>query len=181
MRALFEEGGKASFPPLSSDMASLTCFRWSHCSRTLDGNKWKSCARLGAESQRWHTTPLSNQNQNERKENASSIKSRTCEWRRVKTWVTKCGFVSVSRPHVTFHTTLLGHSSFICPSPPTFPSLLPRFSSYKRHPIIFCSFSSSQPEQRTQTKGLKKVRLIRCQPQLVHVCVGWGGGGVSWR
>lgn len=56
--------------------------------------------------------------------------SHLCERRRVKTCVTKCVFVSVSRPHVTFHTMLLGHSSFICPSPPTFPSLLfPVFSS----------------------------------------------------
>lgn len=67
-------------------------------------------------------------------------------------------FVSVSRPHVTFHTMLLGHSSFICPSPPTFPSLLlPRvlLSVTSRTPEIVAA-----PEQRTQTKGTEKSEII---------------------
>lgn len=50
--------------------------------------------------------------------------------------LTKCVFVSASRPHVKFHTLLLGHSSFIGPSLPACPTDSLVFALRgKRHPI----------------------------------------------
>lgn len=49
-------GGGGSFTTLCSDMASLTCFSWSHCSRTVHVNmKEKKYAWSRAVSQHWHT------------------------------------------------------------------------------------------------------------------------------
>lgn len=57
--------------------------------------------------------------------------------------LTKCVLVSASRPHVTFHTVLPGHSSFICPSLPTCPTFSLVFPlRNKRHSIYFSSGSS---------------------------------------
>lgn len=70
---------------------------------------------------------------------------------------TKCAFVSVSRPHVTFHT-LLGHSSFIRPSLPTFPSLffLQFFlSETSDTPYIFVALSRSLAAARAQNTDKK--------------------------
>lgn len=143
-------GGKASFPALCSDMAYLTCFSWSHCSRTVHENMkggpihaWEQWASLETQT---HTP-----------------KQKRLQYN-ICVWVKACTYSSASAPFLVAFLPFVLTSVFLFLFPNcVFPVLnLPLSLRNKGHSISFhssplplqCHLSKiPQTDKRTKKKG----------------------------
>lgn len=100
--------GKASFPALCSDMAFLTCFSWSHCSRTVRKNMTE---RTMHGRERWAITDTQTHTHIQTKTLKVQRPSHTCVWSKA-CWQSVC--LSQYLGHMLHFRLLPGHSSFSC-------------------------------------------------------------------
>lgn len=142
-------------------MAYLTCFSWSHCSRTVHGNM-KGRTMHGREQR----ASLDTQTRTHPNKNSNRIKAyaHLCSSEGL---LTKCVFLSVWRP---YNTLLCSLSKPLCPhiSSPFFPFLLETRDTPSIFILLPRPANAIWAKNRKQTKGpKKKVKLlIWCQCQL---------------